>query len=145
MEKDQSSFAKAIDEREKRQYELAVLLEDETVEPIVADFLLKKQAEVYQKEGPKNINLAYPIKKHNSASLMIYLLSSYPDLILPLKEELRDLPHVLRFLLITPPLIRVKRLPLSREAHSPIVDIKPPKVDVVPNEVLEETLEKILQ
>ncbi len=131
-------------EKEKRNYELAVLLDNETAEPTVAHFLSKSQAEVYQKEGPKNINLAYPIKKHASAALVVYCFSALPEIIPQLKEGLKTRPNILRSLLITPPIEKPKKF-AAREPRPMAVDIKPPKTETVTNEALEETLERILQ
>lgn len=130
--------------KEKRNYELAVLLDNETAEPAIADFLAKNQAEVYQKEGPKTVNLAYPIKKHASAALVVYCFSAPTEVVPTLKEDLKMQPNVLRSLLITPPVLKSKKI-VVRESRPISVDIKPPRTEAVTNEALEETLEKILQ
>lgn len=130
---------------EKRNYELAVLLENETLENTAADFLSKNQLDVYQKEGPRHVNLAYPINKHVSAALVVYYFSALPELIAKFKEDLKMFPSVLRFLLITPPIAKAKKMNQVRESQPVAVDIKPPRTEAVSNEMLEETLEKILQ
>lgn len=127
---------------EKKQYELAILLDNETNESVVADFLAKNQAEVYQKDNVRTINLAYPIKKHTSASLVVYYFYSLPGNVEKIGSELRLHPNVLRSLLVTPPIQKSQKP--SQDNHPPI-DIKPPRTESVSNEMLEETLEKILQ
>ena len=136
-------------EKEKKQYELAVLLDNESAESVVADFLTKNQAEIYQKDGPKTIDLAYSIKKHTTAFLAVYYFYSLPSHIRPIDSELRLQPHILRFLLITPPIKKLQKTPRTdneSKVSSPVeVDISPPKAESVSNETLEEALEKILQ
>lgn len=130
--------------KEKRNYELAVLLTDDAAEPTVAGFLSKHQLEIYHKEGPRAINLAYAINKHTGAHLAVYYFSALPEIIPQLKEDLKAQSDILRLLLITPPIERPKKF-VARELKSVAVDIKPPRTETVTNEALEETLEKILQ
>lgn len=133
-------------EKERRNYELAVLLDNESKEPAVAGFLVKNNAEVYQKEGPKSVNLAYPIRKHTSAALVVYCFSALPETIPMMKNDLKTQPNILRSLLITPPIAKAKKAVTRSEVKQPIsIDIKPSRTEVVTNEALEETLEKILQ
>ncbi len=136
-------------EKEKKQYELAVLLDDESAEGVVADFLTKNQVEIYQKDGPKTINLAYPIKKHTTAFLVVYYFYSLSSHIKLIESELRLQSHILRFLLITPPIQKLQKTSRTDneiKTNSPVsVDVNPPKTESVSNEVLEEALEKILQ
>lgn len=136
-------------DKERKQYELAILLDNEASESNIAGLFSKNQAEVYQKDNIKTINLAYPIKKHVTASLAVYYFYSLPSNIEKLETELRFHPNVLRSLLVTPPIQKAQKISQDNRDKenrvNPLIDIKPPKTESVSNEVLEETLEKILQ
>ncbi len=136
-------------DKEKKQYELAVLLDNESGEGATAGILANNQAEVYQRDNIKTINLAYSIKRHTTASLVVYCFYSLPSNIEKIESELRFHSNVIRYLLVTPPIQRSQKLSQdNKEKESkinPSVDIKPPKTESISNEMLEETLEKILQ
>jgi hypothetical protein len=127
--------------KDKRQYELAVLLDNENAALGLLDGIV-----VDHKEGPKLVRLAYPIKKHTSAYLATYYFFAEPNLVPALKEQVQTKPDVLRSLWVTPPIPRAQRpVQPADESRNVVVDIKPPRTEAVTNEALEETLEKILQ
>ena len=129
-------------EKSKKAYELAVVLKDGAAEKAVTDLGL----EIFYKEDPKVINLAYSIKKHQSGVLFVYHFWAYPENVAAIQKNLDTHPDALRVLLITPPIIvNRKKQELISKIDEAKVEIKPPKTEEVTNEVLEQTLEKILE
>lgn len=98
-----------MDDESKKEYELAILADSEAAEPEIDKFLSDPSfgAEVIGKEAAGPVQLAYPIKKHSSAALIVYYLRMPPEGAVKLKNGLAFQATVLRSLLITPPIKRV--------------------------------------
>lgn len=124
---------------EKREYELAVLAVDEGYETPIG-----KDIEVVQKDGPKSVPLAYPIKKHLSAYLRVYILRALPQAADELNKSVEADQLVLRHLLITPPIaVRRREVPAGeREAKAEAV--RPTSPEAVSNAALEAALGAML-
>ena len=140
-------------ELQKRDYELSFLLKMPEAETEIADVLSQHQLEIFEKGPVSEIKLAYPIKKQNSAYFGFCYFRGQPEDAQKVSESLLLKPSVLRYLLITPP---VQSKPdISRRAPRPSVpvkpaapaemDVKPPRQEILSNELLEEKLEEILK
>ena len=130
-------------DQEKREYELAVLMANEAEAPSFGDGV-----EVVRTEGPKTISLAYPIKKHTSVALFVYILRCLPEVAAGLNASLQSQHSILRHLLITPP-IHARRgpepiVPLPEKKEEKVIP-RPAQPDTITNQALEEALEKILE
>ena len=123
-------------DEEKRDYEIAFLLDSLEAEKELADVLRGYGAEFLHQKSAADTKLAYPIKKHASALFGFYQFRMNPESIKPIKETLILNQKVLRFLIITPPL---KAAPQGGARP----DKKPPQI--LSNEALEEKLEEILK
>lgn len=127
----------------KKIYELALLLKDPASEKVVSDLLAKYKASVTHQSQINSIKLAYPIKKHVSAYFGYINFEADPADIKELSETLRLNSEVLRFLIITSPVVKKSESDKSE-------DRKPAKAEVgqssmLTNEALEERLEEILK
>ena len=127
-----------------RDYEIAVLMANELDEPLFGEGV-----EIVEKEGPKAIQLAYPIKKHASASLRVYVVRCSPENAAGIAALLKSNASVIRHLLITPPIVPRRRIAPAADAGERSV----PKSDsakqagsssAVSNQALEAALTKIL-
>ncbi len=134
--------------RDKKSYEISFLAKNEgDVEQVLKT--LKSAGGEITSEGPiAKINLAYPIKKQHSAYFGYFHFSAEPTGLEQLKNDLNINPAVLRFLIITPPLIRDKAKPFvaakRRLPSTPLVTEKRPPLPLS-NEALEKQLKEILQ
>lgn len=128
----------------RRDYEIAVLMAHEADEPSWGENIA-----IIQKEGPKNVSLAYPIKKHLSATLRVYIIRCLPQAAQALNALLGSSQAIVRHLLITPPIMTRRRMPQSVVRESVPAPqgglAKPVPPEMVSNKTLEEVLEKILE
>ncbi|MFH1759217.1 MAG: 30S ribosomal protein S6 [Patescibacteria group bacterium] len=130
-----------MEENIKKEYELAVLVDSETAEAEIEKLLsVAVEAEILVKSPVELINLAYSIKKQNSATLLVYQLSIAPNKIDQLKKELSFQPRVLRFLL-TVPLAKNDRRQKTDSFKKPAAVTD--NVGISSNELLAKTLEKL--
>ena len=141
-------------ELQKRDYELSFLLKMPEAETEIADVLSQHQLEIFEKGPVSEIKLAYPIKKQNSAYFGFCYFRGQPEDAQKVSESLLLKPSVLRYLLITPPVQsktdagrRAPRpsAPVKPAAAPAEIDIKPPRQEILSNELLEEKLEEILK
>lgn len=133
-----------IKESGEREYEIAVLFVNELDEPVFG-----RDIEIIQKDGPKLVALAYPIKKHRSAFLRVYLLRCAGVAAQELAIALNRDQKIIRHLLITPPIIKRHKDKHAEEEYKeePVktAHAMPAHPAAVSNEALEEALEKILE
>lgn len=136
-----------MEEELKKEYELAVLIDSEPAEAEIDKLL-----EFTDKEPARLITLAYPIKKHATAVFIVYRFSVLPEAISKLEGALRFHPHVLRSMIITPPIKKFAYQKRARETevvHSSPLAVKEPQRSLSPeissNELLTKTLEKLEQ
>ena len=133
-------------------YELAFLLKEGEPEAIITDILGQFGAEIVQKGPIHQIQLAYPIKKNQSAQFGFYHLHINDISNLTKISGMLELKEgIIRFLLVKVPKKPKlaprersdKRLPtVERKSASPITATR---LDSLSNEKLEETLEEILK
>ncbi len=98
-----------IEEEKKNYYELGFLSREEENQTI-KNLLLEKGGEVL-KEGPlSKVELAYPIKKNKYAFFGYFYFTLAAEKVNEVKESLRWLPSVLRFILLKLPKIVVKKI-----------------------------------
>ncbi len=134
-----------MNDKEKRDYELTVLMADEAEAPLLGDGV-----EVVHADGPKMVSLAYQIKKHASAFLRVYILRCVPAAAMALNVSLQSQRAIVRYLLITPP-IRTSRRPAPggfKEEPAEKIEkavSRPPQPETITNQALEQALEKILE
>ena len=96
-----------MEDDQKREYELALLIDDQSAEAAIDQFLAKlpdgAKIEISKKEAARTVRLAYPIKKFNSATLLVYQFQAIPEVINKIEEGLRFQKNVLRSLLVALP------------------------------------------
>lgn len=126
----------AVEKRDARLYELAVLTVSDKTE-----LSLGANIEVVRKDGPKSVPLGYPIKKHESAYLTVYVVKASPEDALVMEEAVRSNTAVLRHILITPPVMTRRRD--AREPKADKQETKPSSPEAVSNAALEAALETI--
>lgn len=133
-----------IKESSEREYEVAALFVNELDEPVFGGDI-----NIIQKDGPKLVALAYPIKKHRSAFLRVYLLQCTGVVAQELEMALNHDQKIIRHLLITPPIMtrrKDKHVEGEYEQESAkTAYVTPAHPTAVSNEALEEALEKILE
>lgn len=126
----------AVEKRDARMYELAVLTVSDK-----AELALGANIEVVRKDGPKSVPLGYPIKKHESAYLTVYVIKASPEDAVIMEEVVRTNTAVLRHILITPPVMTRRRD--AREPKADKQETKPSSPEAVSNAALEAALETI--
>lgn len=126
----------AVEKKDARLYELAVLTVSGKEE-----FSLGANIEVVRKDGPKSVPLGYPIKKHESAYLTVYVVKCSPEDALVMEEAVRTNAAVLRHILITPPVVTRRRDAREPKAEKP--EARPLSPEAVSNAALEAALETI--
>jgi len=130
----------------KKEYELSFLLIKSEALALIESVLQKEQGELLEKSELKEIKLAYPIKKQSSAYFGYIHFRLVPEAAPRLREQLKLTADVLRFLLITPPIIKpssANRKPTASE--KPVTPLDVPMPQVLSNEALEKKLEEILK
>ena len=128
-----------------KEYELAFLLRDAGDRDQLFNSLKKAGAQIYDDGQINQLRLMYPIKKEQSAFFGYCYFKADPGEVFKLKNELDLVPQILRYLIITPPIMQSNRQPKSesREPQSK-PDIRKPE-KVLTNEALEQKLEEILK
>ena len=139
---------------DKKDYELSYLLMSPEAEAEVLKLLAQTGAEVVSKKEPAVLQLAYLIKKQQSANFGYVQFRGVPSEMKSLRESLRLNAAVLRFLLISHTPIKREQMPvqdLSATPSKPIqkepipMPVAPQSEGPLTNEALEKTLEQILQ
>lgn len=101
---------------DKKEYELAFLTRaEDSVEEVIA-MLKKSGAEITSQGTLVRQRLAYPIEKETQAVMGSLNFRLDPDAIAGLDHELRFNPHVLRFLMVTPPIAKPQGMMYERRA-----------------------------
>lgn len=134
-------------EQEKKEYEVAFLLNSPENETEIIEILSGNQIESLNKSQVSEIKLAYPIKKRTSAFFGFCQFRALPENVKKISEDLKLKPNVLRFLVLNQ---LTKVLP-SKPTHftKPSKPTEPeaiqPKTEALTNELLEKKLEEILK
>ena len=137
---------------ERKNYEIAFLVKSEEDQEGIIKILKNSQLPVIGEGRISKIKLAYPIKKENFAfSGYLYFSGSSQD-IGNLTARLKNEPKILRFSVITQPIVkkdehRVVERVSSRHAQevTPQLPKKTSVTEVLSNEALEKKLEEILK
>ncbi len=126
-------------------YELAYLISQGTSETELKDFVQEINSSIQAEGGvvlkpgsPELKNLAYPIKKQNSAFLISSEMNFFPDKLEDLKKRLRKENRILRFIIIS------KELPRKGPAKRIRIRKKPETDKKVELKEIEKKLEEIL-
>ena len=91
---------------EKSIYEISFLARTEEGVGAVLKHLKQVGAEVTSEQQIEQINLAYPIKKHNSAYLGCIHFALQGEEVEALKDAMRFEDDILRYTIVTPPFAR---------------------------------------
>ena len=139
-------------ETEKNTYEISFLARTEEGAGTVLKHLNQVGADITNTQQIEQINLAYPIKKHNSAYLGCVHFALQPTDVVTFRDALRFEEGILRYTIVTPPFVRVEdpqpRGPrVNQEAQiersSPIDSVASNRDSVASNKDLEAKLEEI--
>ncbi len=122
-----------------KEYELTVLTVNET-----EAVLFGSDIDMIHTEGPKSVALGYPIKKHTSAFLRVYIFYALPSVADVLNKAVAANQRILRHILVTPAIMTRRREAIHEQKSASIEIARPPLPEAVSNEALEAALENIL-
>lgn len=140
--------------QEMREYELSFLALNEAAGQSVTALLEERKVTIGMSVPARQMTLAYPIKKHQTALFGYTQFQTMPGTVKVIHDTLSLNKDILRFLIVTPPIKRVAerpRGPVRKENEPRIEDGQaeaPPSVkkgEALTNEALEQKLEEILQ
>ncbi len=126
----------------KKDYEISFLLKNEADHSALEKTLSEAGVSISYQEPLKEIRLTYPIKKHSSAYFGFDYFSADPAVIKGVSDTLTLKPEVLRFIIITPPVLRKIKEGQGLKAEPQIIE---PQPSFLSNEALEQKLEEILK
>lgn len=132
-----------MEDKTTKEYELAVMVDDSAAEKDIDDFLASPVlgAEIIGKEPARLLQLAYPIKKQTSATLLVYYLKLPPENAARIKKDLTFQPHVLRSMIIAKQAVEKKAAaPAISEAS---VFAGKPSAEISSTEELAKTLKEL--
>lgn len=148
-------------EIERKNYEIDFLVKSEEDQEGIIKILKNFQLPVIGGGGISKIKLAYPIKKENFAYSGYLYFSGSSQNIGSLTDSLKNEPKILRFSIITKPIIKedersaVERVFLDKTRYlsesrqtqkvTPQLPKKPTGTEALSNEALEKKLEEILK
>ena len=139
-----------MDEQEKKNYEVAVLLKDEGSLAAVLKLMNQHGVEIREEGGVRKVALAYPIKHVTHAHFGFFYVQAVPQDMKSLERDIQTAPAVLRSLIlaISPGGKSAKaesslRRPAFRRPISP-VDVKPART-TLSNEAITKKIEEISQ
>ncbi|MBI4085177.1 MAG: 30S ribosomal protein S6 [Candidatus Liptonbacteria bacterium] len=132
---------------DKKPYEISFVSADEEGAKRMGESLKRAGGEIIFESPLLRIPLAYPIEKREEAFFGYFHFNILPSEMAGLEKQLRVQPIVLRFLIITPPLMKSKekhQYPARRKPSvAPTIEKKQPSH--LSNEALEKQLKEILQ
>jgi ribosomal protein S6 len=133
----------AMDEINLKTYEISFLLEDESGADFIYENLNKYKAQILDHKDPVRINLAYLVKKQKSAFFGYVDFEMDPNDLLNFEREIKRKNKVLRFMIISDPLIKKAVAPSSKKPE-PILE--KPKIEetFLTNEDLSKKIEEML-
>lgn len=145
-------------EEGSKKYEISLMLKSEEAAEIIFALVKNHGGEILETSSIQKIKLAYQIKKEVSALFLSTVARLAPEKISALDHDLRLLPGVLRFLIITPPIEKEERTerpersikPRPETYYKKLEEPKEPAItppsepEVLTNELLEKKLEEIL-
>jgi ribosomal protein S6 len=148
------------EEKDKKEYELALLLNGEDDLAGVLALVGTHNAEGISEPRAKRLQLAYEIKKHTEAVFVYFTFKMFGDDMKALEHELNTHASVLRFMVIASPAPaertatsamppREERRPRSSAPYvaptTPAESPRPAASKPLSNEALEKKIEEILQ
>jgi ribosomal protein S6 len=146
-----------MDEKDKKEYEVAVLLHNEEAKEEILRVFAQRGVEV-REEGPiKKIALAYPIKHATQAYFAFFYTLAVAADIKSLEKDLRNTTSVLRSLIITLPPVKKSSREDAQKPRRQVMPRRPmtatsagetPKQQQhkpISNEALTKKIEEILQ
>ncbi len=143
-------------EKDSKNYELAVLVKTEDELAGIAAFLGQHEATITGEPRVKKIALAYPVKKQREAVFASYLFSALPANAKALEKDLNLRQEVLRSMIIIPPAPQagegsrfagvesMGRRPM-RAPRAATAPTAPKPAAPITNEALEKKIEEILK
>lgn len=143
-----------MDKAEKRDYEIAFLVQNKGDESAIEKILLQHGVELIDKGRIQEIKLSYPIKKCRLAHFGFWRLQIKPDLIESIRQSLKLVPSVLRVLIValsdieagkSRKTVRKPKTTVGQNAAEPVFKPDSSSVNVLSNEALEKKLEEILK
>lgn len=144
------------EEKDKKEYELALLLKSEDDAAGVVTLVSAHGGENISEPRAKRLQLAYEIKGHTEAAFTYFTFKMFGDDMKALEHDLNTRTDVLRFMVIASPAPsertaaspmppREERRPRAA-VYAPAVEApKPPAPRPLSNEALEKKIEEILQ
>jgi ribosomal protein S6 len=149
------------EEKDKKEYELALLLKSEDNLAGVLTLVGRHNADGITEPRAKRLQLAYEIKKHTEAVFVYFTFKMFGDDMKSLEAELNTYADVLRFMVIASPAPaertatsvmppREERRPRSNSYATPAASLssetpRPAPSKPLSNEALEKKIEEILQ
>jgi len=142
----------------KKKYEIGVMLEAEESLEVIFGVLEAAGAVITEKNPTLKMRLAYPIKKQTAGYFTFAIFELEPAKLKELNSEFTGKKEIIRFLIITPPVVREERRSRSMGTGKPMparsepvkrqeaVMVPEPRkeTEAISNELLEKKLEEIL-
>ena len=145
-----------MDEQDKKEYELAVLLKNEEDLGAAVALVRRHNGEISLEPRVKKLTFAYEIKKHKEGAFAYMNFKAMPADAKELEHDLRTTAEVLRSMIIASPAPAAqpgerpmmpmggpRRTRIIRPAGTP--EAKPAAPSPLSNEALEKKIEEILQ
>jgi ribosomal protein S6 len=141
------------EEKDKKEYELALLLKNETDLAGVVALVGQHNGEGISEPRAKRLGLAYEIKKQTEAVFATFTFKAYGDDIKTLETDLNNRQDVIRSMIIASPVAsEVSASPIVPQDRRPARTARPmsssdakPASRPLSNEALEKKIEEILQ
>jgi ribosomal protein S6 len=146
------------EEKDKKEYELALLVKNEADVAGVVALVGQHNGEGLSEPRAKRLGLAYEIKKQTEAVFASFTFMAYGDDVKALEGDLNNHQEVIRFMVIAspvasdqsaspvlPPDRRVASRPSRPMMSSDSRDARPAPSRPLSNEALEKKIEEILQ
>jgi|YNPMSStandDraft_1061717.scaffolds.fasta_scaffold13158_2 ribosomal protein S6 len=124
---------------ELRTYEISFLLKDPKDAEIIYDALNKFEAKILTHKEPEKINLAYPIKKNDSAFWGYVYFEMHPENLVNFDKNLKTQQNILRYMIIKDPFIKQQSQPKPQPKQQEI----PKKIEVLTNEELSRKIQEM--
>ena len=149
------------EDKDKKEYELALLLKSEDNMAGVLALVAQHNGEGASEPRAKRLQLAYEIKKHTEAVFVYFTFKSFGDDMKALEHDLNSHADVLRFMVIASPAPAERTAtsamppreerrgrsstPYTAPAAAPAETPRPAPTKPLSNEALEKKIEEILQ
>jgi ribosomal protein S6 len=142
-------------DKEVKNYEIAFLVKSEEEQKKLFKILTDFQLTIINEGKLSKIKLAYPIKKQNFAYFGYLYFSGASDVVNNLTKFLNNEPSILRFIIISQPVIEkektlekdsaTKKTSGKQTTKTTTISKKNVPIETLSNEALEKKLEEILK